>query len=329
MTTRSSTFRPRASGPILVAVCSLLALGCDLAEFEPIVESDALPNPKPAALTLSGDATRVWVADYENVGGTTTAVLRGFDAMTGETLAERNIAGDLGEGWNIVGLAPETEVGHERDVWVLHQNGYQLRWNASLSTWNDWASPAPGTGLPCDIARSPDGTTYITSMSITVPAPPAEPGYVSFAGWSYYLHERSASGQWSTVEVVSDTGNAHCPSVAYDQGLDRVAVLSHDFGKIRVYSPDLAFISETEFSGLGGHPQDLATINSVFVLALDGATSSLTVIGPDGLVMDSVPMDRAKGVYMQVEDGDLFHVWWTGRDILDEYGAGRVLLTEK
>lgn len=306
-----------------------MASGCDLAEFEPIVEASALPYPKPAALTLSGDGTRVWAVGYESVGGKTTAVLRGFDADSGELLAHRDIEHDLGDGWRIVSLAPETEAGHEGDVWVLHQSGYQLRWNASLSTWNDWVSPAPDLALPCDIARTPDGVTYVTSMDITVPAPPAPPGWISFAGWSYYLHKRSASGQWSTVEVVTDTGNAHCPSVAYDQGLDRVAVLSHDYDNIRVYSSSLDFLGQTDFSDLGGQPQDFATIDSVFALALDGDSSSITVIGPDGAVMDSVPMDRTKAVYMQVEAGDLFHVWWTGRDILDEYGAGRVLLTEK
>lgn len=80
---------------------------------------------------------------------------------------------------------------------------------------------------------------------------------------------------------------------------------------------------------MSGQPQDLATVNSVFALALDGGSASITVIGPDGAVMDDVPMDRARAVHMQVEDDDLFHVWWTGRDILDEYGAGRVLLTKK
>lgn len=314
--------------PILVAALALPALGCDLADFEPIVEKDPLHNPKSSALTLSGDASRLWAVNYDNVDGQTAAVLRAFDVESGETLAERNIGADLPEGWDIVSLAPETESGHEQDVWVLHQNGYQMRWDAALNTWNDWESPPPGIALPCDITRTPDGVTYIASMNITVPAPPAPPGWISFSGWSYYLHKRSANGQWSTVEVITDTGNAHCPSVAYDQGQNRVAVLAHDFGKIRVYSPSLGFVSETNFSGLG-QPRDLATVNSVFALALDGETSTITVIGPDGAVMDDVPMASARAAHMQVEDGDLFHVWWTGRDILDEYGAGRVLLTKK
>lgn len=329
MTTRPPTRRPKGLFPVLAAALVLPALGCDLADFEPIVEAEALPNPTPATLTLSGDATRLWSANYETIDGEGTAVLYAFDAESGEVLAQRDIAGDLGEGWDIVGLAPETEPGHEQDVWVLHQNGYQIRWNAALDTWNDWESPPPGIALPCDIARTPDGVTYVASMNITVPAPPPPPGYVSFSGWSYYLHKRSLSGQWSTVEVVTDEGNAHCPSVAYDQALNRVSVLAADFQKIRVYSPNLGFISETNYDSSLGPVRDLATVNSVFALAIEGTSPSIAVIDPDGAVMDEVPMDAAKAVDMQVEGGDLFHVWWSGRDILNEYGAGRVLLTKK
>lgn len=328
MKTRHGPLRLTLSAPLLAIAAAFSATGCDLADFETIVEADALSHPKAAALTLSADASRLWAADFETIDGEFTAVLRAFDAESGEALAERALEVDLGDGWAISGLAPATEAGHEQDVWVLHQNGYQVRWDASLGGWNDWELPPPGIALPCDIARTPDGVTYIASMNITVPAPPAEPGYVTFAGWSYYLHKRSLNGQWSTVEVITDDGNAHCPSVAYDQGLDRIAVLANDFGRIRVYSPSLSFISETNF-GQQGHPRDIATINSVFALAMDGASPSLRVIGPDGATMDEVPMDDMRAVHMQVQDDDLFHVWWSGRDILDEYGAGRVLLTKK
>lgn len=281
-----------------------------------------MPAPGQAKLALSADHSRIWA--------TTGPTLKSFDVQTGETLAERPVGQDLGDGWQIAGLAPTSEAAHEGEVWVLHRNGYQLRWDEDLGSFTDWAAPPPGIAWPCDMARTADGVTYVINIDITVPAPPPPPGHITFSGWSYYLQRRAANGQWTQVDVVTDVGNAECPRLAIDEPLGRVAVLVPYTDRVRVYSSNLGFISETDFSGLGRHAFDIATVNSVFAMAMtDGTQATLAVVDPDGAVMDEVPMDLARAVDMQVEEDNLFHVWWTGLDVLSEYGAGRVRLDKQ
>ncbi len=284
-------------------------------------------------LAASGDASRLFVGSGIYLRNQQSEeYLSTFDAETGELVATRNITLSFPQdGWGLRAVAASFAQGQEQQAWTLHANGYQVRWDDSLQTIEDFIVPPPwpetSGGLACDLATTPDGTVYMTSLAITTPAPPAPDGYISFSLWGSYLHRRSPAGEWSTIVLYEDELGSNCSQVSYDAHSHRVAVTLPAHDEIRVYTPSLSSSMSIPVEP-NTWIRDIALHQGPVVTLAVG--DELRVVLPDGEIADQITLGSAMGVDTRRFDSeDGYRVWWSGRDILNEYDAGRAWLGDE
>ncbi len=291
----------------LLLAPALLLVACDFGTYTPVVPNGELDSPAAAALAISADATRLWVYDLEDPGDSFDDQLEVIDTTTGLVVA----ALGWGNDWKVRGLAPAHEPGYESSAWVLHANGYQLRWEPSLAAFSDWETPIPGSHFYCDIDRGTDGTHLVTT--------------IDFIDGEYtgMLYRKQGNAWSSTVVAESDF---MCPRVSYDEVQQVAVVLTFVEQELQRFDTStLTLQSVADVGAIAGVAWDVASVGTFSVLAMDGSPDHLSIVDVDGNQTDSIPLGLARAVTLELDQGaSEIRAWWTGTD--GGYGAGNVTL---
>ena len=322
--TNSKTIASRIRPALLASVAAVATLtACKFGSYEPSVPQLRLHYAADGAAAVSHDGAHLFATDLLDAGGMSDKRLRVFDISTG--LEEGNIA--LSGSWGAVAMAEDTT--DVDQAWVLHANGYQLLWRSDLAGIDDWEAPIPGNFDPgfssrmyCDMDRSNEGVTYVTTIDYADGAPEA------------WLYRHTPGAGWDRTQDL-DNGDVlyKCSRVSFDEYHD-LAVLLHE-DELYVFD-DMVFDGGVDLPPTAGGPyySDLAsfggwaTVGSVGTEPSgNGALRSVSIF--DGTVDDLTELNRVHAVTLdfdedgagQVEDA---HVWFTGFDSYPiKYAAGR------
>ncbi|MGH1347677.1 MAG: hypothetical protein ACRBN8_39345 [Nannocystales bacterium] len=301
--TRRSNFPLLKSG--LAAGLGVLVVACSFGAYETIVPTGKLNVPREAALAVSVDGSTLWAVDQFSSDGVYEMRLKVFDGDSGNVLGSSWWSGT----WGVRAIAPANEAGHEGVAWVLHENGYRIRWNANLAGYSEIEVPIPTTGptaatsrLYCDLDQSADGVQFITTVDLVDG---------SLDSW---LYREPSEGVWERVAL--PTLNGKCGRVSWDGPADDVFVLDDSLDEMLRFDADtLADKGTTDLSAIAGGLRDFAVVGAQAVVAVstDSGPDQLVIVDPDGMVSDTASIARVEATYVRIE-GETARAYWTGMD---------------
>lgn len=299
----------RRNSPILKSTLAVglgvLVVACSFGAYETIVPTGNLNAPRDAALAVSVDGSTLWAVDQFSSSGSYQMRLKVFDGDSGSVLGSSWWTG----AWAVRAIAPANEVGHEGVAWVLHENGYRIRWDADLAGYSEIEVPIPTTGptaasnrLYCDLDQSVDGVQFITTIDVV-------DGNVN--SW---LYREPTEGVWERVAL--PTLNGKCGLVSWDGPADDVFVLDDSLDEMMRFDADtLADKGTTDLSAINGGLRDFAVIGAQAVVAVSMASGpdQLVLVDPDGVVSDTAAIASVRATYVRIE-GETARAYWTGMD---------------
>lgn len=286
-------------------VAGLLVAACQFGSYEPIVPYARLHVPLDAALTVSVDGTTIWAVDQASTGAGYVPRLRVYDDSG-------NIVGSSwwGSAWAVRAMAPANEAGYEDVAWVLHANGYRIRWNDTLVGYSEIEVPIPTTGataasgrLYCDMDHDQNGVQFITTVD------------TSGGSTTSYLYREPSEAVWERVAL--PTLNGKCGRVSYDGPADEVVVLDNEAEQTITFDADtLAAAGTTDISVLTGDPVDFAVIGAHAVIAVRHAgptPDDFVIVDDAGAVIDTESFASLNAAYVHIQ-GDEVQAYWAGAD---------------
>ncbi len=296
-----------------LAALGLLFAACSFGSYETAVSFGKLNNPADAMLSLSVDGTTLWAVDWSNAAGGYEPRLKVFDPDTNTMLGSSWWNGS----WGVRAISPANEAGYEGVAWVLHENGYRVRWDADLLGYSEIEAPIPTNGataadarIYCDMDQDSSGVHFITAIDL------------SGGSWSSYLYREPFEGVWERIALPTLSGK--CGRVSWDGPADEIAVLD-DAELLRFDADTLAVGSTVDLSAVSGLLMDFAVIGGHAVVAAKTpgpAVDSLVVVDDGGVVLDTVDLGSVRATYLHIL-GDTVRAYWTGADTSPiKYTAG-------
>lgn len=289
----------------LAAGLGVLVVACSFGAYETIVPTGNLNVARDAALAVSVDGSTLWAVDQFASNGSYQMRLKVFDGDSGAVLGSSWWSGT----WGVRAIAPANEVGHEGVAWVLHENGYRIRWNANLAGYSEIEVPIPTTGptatssrLYCDLDQSADGVQFITTVDVVD------------GNEDSWLYREPSEGVWERVAL--PTLNGKCGLVSWDGPADDVFVLDDSLDEMMRFDADtLADKGTTDLSAIAGGMRDFAVIGAQAVVAVSmgSGPDQLVLVDPDGTVSDTAAIASVSATYVRIE-GDTARAYWTGMD---------------
>lgn len=291
-------------------------VACSFGTYETVVPWARMPYAATRVLTVSADSTTLWAVNIVDPSTGEGPRLKVFDADNGALIASSWWGGS----WGVRALAPANEPGYEDVAWVLHDNGYRIRWNSTLVGYSEIEVPIPLTGATaadhrgyCDMDHDLGGVQFLTTIDMVGGAD------------IQYLYREPSEAVWERVSVGAAGGK--CPWVSVDGPADRVAVIIDDSDLIQLFdADDLTPEGTIDISGVPGDLKDFAMIGNHAVLAMNnggGAYDSLVIVDDDGVVLDTTDLAAIAATYIHIGD-DEARAFWTGADSgsAPKYAAG-------
>lgn len=281
----------------------LLISACKFTTHTPVVSSSHVTQPLEHALTVSTDASTLYLVDEYPVN----TELVGIDAATGAFVSAFR---PFYTSHRPVALAPSPT--YADGVIALTRGGGLMEFDSNLSTWSNWlgipTTPSSVTSRTyCDVDTLPTGEVYVTLTE-----------QLSYGWRRAVLYRRSPAGSWSSQYLPG----RDCTLVSTDNVQRAVFVGVPSRGEIRRYDPSsLAFVSTMTLpSGF----KDLSSEGSAHVIA--ASTNRLQAYDHAGVLMDTGPqMMRADAVHVHPASGG-GRAWWSGQDSPNIWTAGWDLL---
>ncbi|MEM6991002.1 MAG: hypothetical protein AAF721_10905 [Myxococcota bacterium] len=279
----------------------LCSTGCELINGATVVESTFSADMPRLAISFDGNIIWVDHAVAEILGGPPLGEereLTAIDASTGAIVFQRQ---PFSAAFEIRDLVTAYESGQGDAVWVLHDNGFRTRWNAS-GTFTGAEFPIPSAQFPadsrefCAMARGLDGASYYTT------------GDKNGAYTKYYLY-RHQGGVWSRTQITAND----CPDTDFDVALEEVAVKAPYYAQeyeVTWHDPDT--LVEQHAIDVPTHDGDFVAFNHNIAVAVGWLwNGDIRLYDDEGVLTHLEDTVRPKGLDLHYGN-NMVQLWYSG-----------------
>ncbi len=276
----------------------LLISACNFISYQGVVPADQFTRSSLGVLAVTYDGTSVWMRSQSN--------LEVFDAATGAQNASTSLSGS----WAVRAVSPSVDDGYRDVAWALHKNGVRRRWYSDLSGHDTSRAAIPTTGTTaadsrtyCDFDLNSSGVHFVVAVDV-----------LSSTATSY-LYREATEGTWTRAAVPELAGE--CGQVSTDSLGNGVAVLTESEA-VEYVASTLTVRSTIDLSAVSGNLTDIAHASTHLILVSKesgDADSLVSVSTTSGSVVDTVPLESARAVFVQAIGSPDYRAWWTGKDV--------------